>query len=174
MANDTKIKARPTRYKGIQMRSRLEADYAAYLDGGDTPQLGCDWEYEPECFAGPEGQWLPDFGIKFGEDLVEYVEVKPIEIISYDFGEGIVDRIDAILKKMTVAWLSKPEARLTLMLWKYKEWDEEDQCFIQASGDNRVWIFGDAGARSPLYALWPGMGQLERLKRPTVAGGGEQ
>jgi hypothetical protein len=60
MTATTEIKARPTIYKGIQMRSRLEADYAPHLD---TPAPGWihepgqvfepDWDYEPECFAGP-------------------------------------------------------------------------------------------------------------------------
>ena len=62
------IQARPTLYNGIQMRSRLEADYASCLDRG-----GIDWKYEPTCFAGPDGQWLPDFKTKPGG----YIEVKP-------------------------------------------------------------------------------------------------
>jgi hypothetical protein len=52
------IKARPTIYKGIQMRSRLEAAYAQHLDADNYP-----WEYEPECFADETGQYLPDFRI---------------------------------------------------------------------------------------------------------------
>ena len=50
------IPARRTVYKGIEMRYRLEADYASALDRDDQP-----WKYEPKCFAGPDGQWLPDF-----------------------------------------------------------------------------------------------------------------
>jgi hypothetical protein len=49
---------RATLYKGTRMRSRLEADYAAYLD--DMEQ---SWEYEPICFASGSTQWLPDFGL---------------------------------------------------------------------------------------------------------------
>ena len=61
------IQARPTLYKGIRMRSRLEADYASSLD-----RRGIDWQYEPTCFGGPDGQWLPDFKTGTGH----YVEVK--------------------------------------------------------------------------------------------------
>lgn len=50
------MKARPTTYSGIKMRSRLEALFAEELD-----QWGIGWTYEPECFAGPGGQYLPDF-----------------------------------------------------------------------------------------------------------------
>lgn len=50
------LRARPTIYNGIQMRSRLEARVAAWLDS-----LGATWVYEPVAFASPEGQYLPDF-----------------------------------------------------------------------------------------------------------------
>lgn len=68
--------ARPTTYKGIQMRSRLEALYAQRLD--TSPQLGLQtWQYEPQCFASPDGQYLPDFRLEFSDGRVTYVEVKP-------------------------------------------------------------------------------------------------
>jgi hypothetical protein len=68
--------ARPTLYSGVQMRSRLEASFAAHLD-----ELGFSWEYEPICFASRKGQWLPDFkcvGVDIlGERRTCYFEVKP-------------------------------------------------------------------------------------------------
>lgn len=77
----TKIAARPTTYKGIRMRSRLEAGYAAWLD-----KWGFTWEYEPQCFATERGQYLPDF-LLHNVPIVDgdprrntesvYVEVKP-------------------------------------------------------------------------------------------------
>lgn len=42
----TGIKARPTIYKGIQMRSRLEADYAAALDRDSCRCFGRGWARE--------------------------------------------------------------------------------------------------------------------------------
>jgi hypothetical protein len=65
----TTIKARPTVYKGIKMRSRLEAAFAQELDARD---LEFGWKYEPECFADESGQYLPDF-----QYLDIYYEVKP-------------------------------------------------------------------------------------------------
>lgn len=71
------FKARPTTYKGIQMRSRLEAGYAMWLD-----ETGIGWEYEPVCFASEQGQYLPDFRIDvpihpFEGECTVYIEVKP-------------------------------------------------------------------------------------------------
>lgn len=58
-------KARPTKYRGIQMRSRLEASIAQWLDAE-----GVDWTYEPEAFASEEGQYLPDFELRHVEMFV--------------------------------------------------------------------------------------------------------
>ena len=73
-----KFKARPTTYKGIRMRSRLEAGYAMWLD-----TIHAQWEYEPECYATEAGQYLPDFRIDNIRDTLGperfpvFVEVKP-------------------------------------------------------------------------------------------------
>lgn len=57
----------PTMYRGVRMRSRLEARWAAFFDA-----LGWPWLYEPYDLDG----WIPDFGILFDAgELV--VEVKP-------------------------------------------------------------------------------------------------
>lgn len=73
------MKARPTVYNGVKMRSRLEAGFAAWLDSE-----GHGWDYEPHAMATPEhGQWLPDFVIHKVLDEWHavirevYVEVKP-------------------------------------------------------------------------------------------------
>lgn len=65
----TTIPARPTIYKGVRMRSRLEAKVAETLDWYRFP-----WRYEPQCFASELGQYLPDFQL-FDTDV--YLEVKP-------------------------------------------------------------------------------------------------
>ena len=62
------MNAIPTMYRGIQMRSRLEATWAAFFD-----QLGWHWEYEPIDLDG----WVPDFLLRT-QSRVYYVEVKPI------------------------------------------------------------------------------------------------
>jgi len=67
----------PTKYKGVQFRSRLEATWAAYFD-----LLGVRWEYEPFDLPG----WIPDFRIEgsLGESFL--VEVK---YSSVEFGEAM-------------------------------------------------------------------------------------
>jgi len=72
----TQFKARPTTYKGIKMRSRLEAGFAAWLD-----EFSVEWNYEPRAYAAEEGQYLPDFElpeISFaGNPRRVFVEIKP-------------------------------------------------------------------------------------------------
>jgi hypothetical protein len=79
MIDYTLIKARPTRYRGIMFRSRLEATWAAFFD-----QLQWPWEYEPFELNG----WLPDFVIK-GETKDVLVEVKPTTTPDLDTLEKI-------------------------------------------------------------------------------------
>jgi hypothetical protein len=58
----------PTKYNGIQFRSRLEATWAAFFD-----RLGWKWEYEPFDTNG----WIPDFVLLFPMQQRVLVEVKP-------------------------------------------------------------------------------------------------
>ena len=73
------MKGRKTVYKGITMRSRLEAGFAAWLDSKHF-----DWAYEPCAFASENGQYLPDFRlpgvfVAWREQPLStvYVETKP-------------------------------------------------------------------------------------------------
>ena len=68
------IKAIPTRYAGVQFRSRLEARWAAFFD-----KIGWSWEYEPFDLDG----WTPDFSIKQVDGERVLIEVKPFEF--YDW-----------------------------------------------------------------------------------------
>ena len=68
----------PTTYRGIRMRSRLEARWAAFFD-----RLGWEWEYEPDhpkhkCAQSIYmwlGGWLADFHIV---DPDIYIDIKPL------------------------------------------------------------------------------------------------
>lgn len=63
------MQAIPTVYRGIQMRSRLEAKWAAFFDA-----LKWSWEYEPLDLPG----WIPDFYVNspnFNRPLL--IDVKP-------------------------------------------------------------------------------------------------
>ena len=104
----TPMKARPTTYKGVRMRSRLEAGFAQWCD-----EIGLPWEYEPECFATEEGQYLPDFLLPavwvLWEDirLDLYVEVKPGHLGAEH--EALFDRWSRIIKA------TKPESLFTVI-----------------------------------------------------------
>lgn len=96
------LTARPTTYNGVQMRSRLEARYASWMD-----LVGIRWTYEPRCFASPVGQYLPDFElheiITLNEGAPVFVEVKP----TWEMARGVRER-------MQVIWASEPAAVLVL------------------------------------------------------------
>jgi hypothetical protein len=154
----TEIKARATLYKGIRMRSRLEADFAADLD-----RQGYRWGYEPECFAGPGGQWLPDFGCTFADDgdWAIFDEVKPAEpLMKHLAGSGAyVKHVDGLLQRMAVAWESNPDAYLRLTFWKY---GGPAYLTLNCRRAGDVW-YAEFGVQ-PVWLLWPGMGQFERCK----------
>lgn len=89
--------ARPTTYRGIEMRSRLEAKFAAYLD-----DQGYLWHYEPRAYAGNGGQYLPDFEIATVPDRT-FVEVRPT-----------LERAYLAMTQMQVIWESEPGALLVI------------------------------------------------------------
>lgn len=65
------VEANETEYRGVTMRSKLEADFARHLD-----DLGVEWIYEPAIY-GPKGSgYLPDFRVD-REDGPHFFEVKP-------------------------------------------------------------------------------------------------
>ena len=86
----------------------MEAEYAADLDRCiPTESLTLvRWDYEPVCFAGVGGQYLPDFRIDFraahGLHRV-YVEVKPV-----------IDDPEPLMRRMEIIWESEPDVQLTL------------------------------------------------------------
>ncbi len=85
------MNAIPTKYAGVQFRSRLEARWAAFFD-----IVGWRWEYEPIDLAG----YIPDFIIDNKTDrargLRRLVEVKPVmELGGFD---------DAIAKIASSGW----------------------------------------------------------------------
>lgn len=94
---DDYARGRTTLYKGIRMRSRLEASYAAWLDGN-----GWAWTYEPQCFADETGQYLPDFRL---DNYNAYHEVKP----------PTADTAEA-LRRMHIIRASEPGAYLWVVV----------------------------------------------------------
>lgn len=87
-------KARPSIYKDIRFRSRLEARFAKHLDA-----TGEQWSYEPRNFGG-QGGYLPDFEI-LGATRPTYIELKPTR-----------REVPAAQAKMSIIWKTVPDALL--------------------------------------------------------------
>lgn len=69
------IEPKPTRYRGIEFRSRLEARWAVFLD---HHLLVDDWKYEPRSFQLPNGStYTPDFWFSVAQSSY-YIEAKPL------------------------------------------------------------------------------------------------
>ena len=77
--------AKAMRYAGVQMRSRLEALFAAYLDG-----LCVEWHYEPHVSQNRDGRWTPDFLVSRSV----LVEVKPTPDAAYEQVPFILRHLD--------------------------------------------------------------------------------
>lgn len=73
---------KPTTYKGINFRSRLEARWAAMFDLLEWP-----WEYEPEA----PGAYIPDFALHGSKGNRVFVEVKPL-VIYLEQRRAIIDK----------------------------------------------------------------------------------
>jgi hypothetical protein len=151
------------------MRSRLEADFARWLDDEEHNDWfihdddGLRWEYEPVCFAGLNDQYLPDFRIPDVDGLGDrYIEVKPLVALQVAGREWFHDPVEDFLAKMEVIWESEPQAELYLMAWEYKA--TKPQLVFQASGGiDRIWTVTVPGF--PLHAslLWSGRRQWHDL-----------
>ncbi len=124
--------ARPTMYRGVAMRSRTEAQFAAvYLD--DWFKLDGCWEYEPRAFQSRDGrQVLPDFAARPGccerhqRGRWLYIEVK-----HHQLGAAEVDHAMDLLE---IVWESEPSAVLWLVLW---DWSRQQplQAYMSTSSD---------------------------------------
>lgn len=98
----TVIAARPTTYSGVEMRSRTEARFAAFLD-----RAGIVWRYEPQAFASKSGQYLPDFELRFDGP-------RPLRRVYVDVKGREPDDLVPLLRRMTIIWDSRPTAVLAI------------------------------------------------------------
>lgn len=138
------IPARPTLYKGIQMRSRLEADFAGMID-----RQGWEWAYEPECFASEGGQWLPDFRIMAKDGNPIYVEVKPFGFLAA-WGDECQTRVETLMRQVEIARQTIPKCHLWLCFWGY---GEEGVSMLIASRAVGKWEVSAHGL--PVHLQWP-------------------
>ena len=100
------LTARPTVYRGIQMRSRLEARWAAHLD-----ETGCSWAYEPRAYADGVSQYLPDFQILA---IPEYPG--PASIPAFQEVRPTIDGAYRAMAQMPTIWASEPRALLMVVV----------------------------------------------------------
>jgi len=92
------IDPKQTEYHGVQMRSRLEADFAAHLDLTEVA-----WKYEPRIY-GPKGNgYLPDFEVIRPDGRACFVEVKATKA-----------EVRRAACRMEVIWQDDPEAILII------------------------------------------------------------
>lgn len=89
------IEAKTTTYHGIEMRSRLEADFARFLD-----MRGQTWTYEARPFFANGKGYLPDFQLE-RPDGYHFIEVKPT-----------LAEVPAAKAKMQIIWETSPTALL--------------------------------------------------------------
>lgn len=143
----TPLAARPTIYKGIEMRSRLEARWAAAFDAeleeerlGGLP--GCEWEYEPFCFAGAGGQYLPDFRVRGCMGGVRYYDVK-----------GKISDPLPFMERMEIILESEPDAELHLIEGPPWGWDGDYTMAMASDGCHHYWtrVEGFDGCR---WLVW--------------------
>lgn len=108
------LTARPTTYRGIKMRSRLEAKFAALLD-----ETGLNWSYEPRAYANAKGQYLPDFLTETADGPI-FIEVRPT-----------LDRGYLAMNQMPIIWDSEPSATLLIVV--------PGHASFWAESDDRTW-----------------------------------
>lgn len=99
------IESKETDYHGITMRSRLEADFARFLD-----MRGLTWTYEPRPFFANGKGYLPDFQVE-RPDGYHFIEVKPT------LGE-----VARAKQRMTVIWETYPTAVLIVACAQECRW----------------------------------------------------
>ena len=159
-------KARPTTYKGIQMRSRLEAGFAMWLD-----QQGFRWDYEPGAFADETGQYLPDFRIHdlwcawLDRPATAYVEVKYASWPGTDVdSEEWMEKHHDLMCGMAILHRSEPDAVLLLAQ------PEQDVIYVEERERTIGQAVGIVEPDEYARPMWPNLGTWVRRGRDQPAG----
>jgi hypothetical protein len=132
----TEYAAIPTVYRGIQMRSRLEAKWACVFD-----QLKWRWEYEPIDLNG----WIPDFVLSLrGIKKPVLVEIKPV--FNFYADRPIVIKVEQALGAPKPAELRLPHEDYSSESWDvFFENLQYEVLYLGAaprSGVHGEWIIG--------------------------------
>lgn len=111
-----RILAKPTAYRGVGMRSKLETQAAACLDALRIP-----WVYEPKIFSEYRRAgtgYLPDFRLWPSDTGVTwYLEIKPNSIWDPTTSPGSGTALVEALDKMTVIQHRANDPHAVILLW---------------------------------------------------------
>lgn len=116
--NPPTIRAIPEEYKGIEFRSRLEANVARLLDA-----VGAAWSYEQEGYD-LDGEWyLPDFWLPNAKQFVEVKGVAGDPSISKcrKLAQAVRGKRDDPCSPAAVVVLSQPFVRACVGISNYVE-----------------------------------------------------
>lgn len=125
------IKAIPTKYNGVQFRSRLEARWAVFFD-----QTGTDWRFEHEGYELNPGQpwsrwYVPDFIVRctgkwenIGKPEIEtWIEVKPESLSHSELHNVLFTLRDLVFltKKKAILAIGPPSNAILWTVGYYHE-----------------------------------------------------
>jgi hypothetical protein len=150
------IAAKPTTYRGVSMKSKLESQVAIELDRLDIP-----WAYEPRIYWKPSVKrsgYLPDFRLwPKRREHPWFVEVKPSGI----YCERHTDTSDLLtaLEKLMVIRHTEPDA--TLVLWLADPRADDMGTMLVRVPDSDRWV-----ERSPLPTLRAAANVYRSIRRP--------
>jgi hypothetical protein len=156
------IAAIPTKYTGVNFRSRLKARWAAFFDLRELR-----WDYEPIDLQG----WIPDFSIETPFCKV-FAEVKPVDIAivkndpAFDKARAHSSKVLVLLLGLAPATCLTPDAWWLGTLCDPPGWRQ---------GQPRSWMDVDLFLSKPSSwrhseALWREAGNIVQWK-PRGAGG---
>lgn len=118
----------PTKYGGIQFRSRLEAKWASFFD-----TLGWEYEYEPFDLAG----WIPDFALMLRNKVL--VEVKPsLDVEELSRHSDKIDRAEPSNEVLLVGATPFMDDHVIGLFWDGMEWSEAES-FRCVTGHGLGW-----------------------------------
>lgn len=141
------VQVLPTRYNGIDFRSRTEARWARFFDAIKT-----DWEYEPQGYRLGDSSYLPDFWLP---ELGYWFEVKPI--FSFDQQKCLIGQLAQVSDRPAILANGPPTMlRANLSLHDHEPgaesggyvWWLEVQMLSDRKNDTAIWLAHKDGARS--------------------------
>ncbi len=154
-----------TTYRGIRMRSRLEAKWAYFFD-----RLGWSWQYEPIDFAG----WIPDFVVFGAGKYPLVVEVKPLFRWDNAVGDKMLDAIENSTQEsdllvcgadltrkqvgsnevLGIGWLYSPSAEWEKTALMHFRSDHNDECW-------QLYLAEEFEVYAPAQKWCAGVGTIE-------------